>query len=155
MVACWQPCQPGHPLGGEPMTAGRVLRTLVVTLALAAPVQAQAPATRFIEELTWTEIRDLMQAGTTTVIVPVGGTEQNGPHMVMGKHNYIIAFAANEIARRLGNALVAPTVAWVPEGDYNEPDFGDQPGVISNPSPDYEKLLDAAARSLQAHGFTE
>ena len=41
----------------------------------------------FLEELTWTELRDAIRAGTTTVIVPVGGTEQNGPHMALGKHN--------------------------------------------------------------------
>jgi creatinine amidohydrolase/Fe(II)-dependent formamide hydrolase-like protein len=124
--------------------------------AQAASRAAAAPsASRSIEELTWTEVRDALKAGATTVIVPIGGTEQNGPHMVMGKHNYIVTFAANEMARRLGNTLVAPTIQYVPEGDYNAPDFGEKPGVISNPSPSYDDLLDAAARSLKVHGFTE
>jgi creatinine amidohydrolase/Fe(II)-dependent formamide hydrolase-like protein len=39
----------------------------------------------------------------------------------------------------------------VPEGD---PDRAG-PGVISLPSPAYDMLLDAAARSLKAHGFTD
>ena len=72
--------------------------------------------TVFIEEMTWTEIRDALDAGKTTVIVPTAGTEQNGPHMVMGKHRYIIDEASDRIARELGNALVAPSVTYVPGG---------------------------------------
>ena len=105
----------------------------------------------FIDELTWEETRDAIKAGKTTVIVPTGGTEKNGYHMVLGKHNFVVTHAANLMARRLKNALVAPTIQYVPEGD---PDRAG-PGVISLPSPAYDMLLDAAARSLQAHGFTD
>lgn len=136
-------------------------RDMLFALALgaalvAAPLAAQSTTgDPYIEQMTWTEIRDAMAARKTKVIVPVGGTEQNGPHMVMGKHNYVITFAAGEIARKLGDALVAPTVAWVPEGSYEREGFGDKPGVITNPSPSYNNLLEAAARSLESHGFTE
>jgi creatinine amidohydrolase/Fe(II)-dependent formamide hydrolase-like protein len=75
------------------------------------------PDTTSLEELTWEEIRDLMKAGKTTVIIPTGGTEKNGYHMVLGKHNYVVAHNADLMARRLKNALVAPTVKWVPEGN--------------------------------------
>ena len=135
--------------------AGGIGAALTCAFLIATPLAAQGPGAPYIEQMTWTEIRDAMALGFTTVIVPVGGTEQNGPHMVMGKHNYVIGFAAGELARRLGNALVAPTVAWVPEGSYDRPGFGDRPGVITNPSPTYETLLEAAARSLESHGFTQ
>ncbi|MDH4065234.1 MAG: creatininase family protein, partial [Acidobacteriota bacterium] len=79
------------------------------------------------------------------------GTEKNGYHMVLGKHNYVVAHAANLMARRLGNALVAPVIQYVPEGDPDR----QNPGAISLPSPAYDMLLDAAARSLKAHGFTD
>jgi creatinine amidohydrolase/Fe(II)-dependent formamide hydrolase-like protein len=133
------------------------LGTLALLATALAPwnAAAQSPGDPYIEEMTWTEIRDAMAAGKTTVIVPIGGTEQNGPHMVMGKHNYVITFAARELAAELGNALVAPTVAWVPEGSYEREGFGDKPGIITNPSPSYDHLLEAAARSLESHGFTE
>ena len=75
------------------------------------------PNTVFLEELTWTEVRDAIGAGSTTIIIPTGGTEQNGPHMVLGKHNFLVKHKAEAVARRLGNALVAPVVAYVPEGD--------------------------------------
>lgn len=128
---------------------------LLGSLWMTGEADAQSPGHPYIEQMTWTEIRDAMAAGTTRVIVPTGGTEQNGPHMVMGKHNYIVTFAAGQLATELGNTLVAPTVAWVPEGSYEREGFGDKPGVITNPSPSYNNLLEAAVRSLQSHGFTE
>jgi len=111
----------------------------------------RAPDTVFIDELTWEETRDALKAGKTTVIVPTGGTEKNGYQMVLGKHNYVVAHAADLMARRLGNALVAPVIQYVPEGDPDR----QNPGAISLPSPAYDMLLDAAARSLQVHGFTD
>jgi creatinine amidohydrolase/Fe(II)-dependent formamide hydrolase-like protein len=138
------------------MRAGLALGVVgLATLAATAPLEAQSPGDPYIEQMTWTEIRDAMAAGKTTAIVPTGGTEQNGPHMVMGKHNYVITHTAGLLAQRLGNALVAPTVAWVPEGDYNRDGWDDKPGVISLPSPSYDRLLEAAARSLAHHGFTQ
>jgi creatinine amidohydrolase/Fe(II)-dependent formamide hydrolase-like protein len=110
-----------------------------------------APDTVFIDELTWEETRDAMKAGKLTVIVPTGGTEKNGYHMVTGKHNFVVSYAANLMARRIKNTLVAPTVQYVPEGDPDR----QNPGSISLPSPAYDMLLDAAARSLKVHGFKE
>jgi creatinine amidohydrolase/Fe(II)-dependent formamide hydrolase-like protein len=127
----------------------------VATISLGGSALSAQTAAPYIEGMTWTEIRDALQAGKKAVIIPTGGTEQNGPHMVLGKHNYIVTFTAGVLAERLGNALVAPTVQYVPEGNFNSPNFGSKPGVISNPSPDYDNLLDAAARSFKSHGFTE
>jgi creatinine amidohydrolase/Fe(II)-dependent formamide hydrolase-like protein len=135
------------------------MRRFVTTLALvlfAGPLAAQPTlGAPFIEAMTWTEVRDAIAGGKKTIIIPIGGTEQNGPHMILGKHNYIVTFAAGQIARVLGDALVAPTLQYVPEGDYNRPGFGDKPGVITLPSPSYDRLLDAAVRSLKVHGFTD
>jgi creatinine amidohydrolase len=135
------------------------MRTFIfaAALALAAiPAVAQVPDTVFIEELTWTEVRDAIKAGKTTVILPTGGTEQNGPHMVLGKHNFIIRHTADQIARRLGNTLVAPVVAYVPEGNI-EPPSGHMryPGAITLPNEHYMKLLEYAARSFKVNGFKD
>src|SRR4051812_42144335 len=89
---------------------------LIAVLCVASTASAQIPDTVFLERLTWDEVRDLLAAGKTTVIVPTGGTEQNGPHMAIGKHNVRVAANAEAIARRLSNALVAPVMAYVPEG---------------------------------------
>ncbi|MGH7713900.1 MAG: creatininase family protein [Gemmatimonadaceae bacterium] len=134
------------------MSAARLLLALALG---STALGAQTLGAPYIEAMTWTEVRDAIQAGKKAVIIPTGGTEQNGPHMVLGKHNYVVTFVAKVIADRLGNALVAPTIQYVPEGNFNSPNFGQRPGVISNPSPGYEMLLDAAARSLRVHGFTD
>ena len=41
--------------------------------------------------------------------------------MAIGKHNFISKYTAEQIAHQLGNALVAPVVAYVPEGDIDPP----------------------------------
>ena len=94
---------------------------VLVVMAVLGPASAFAQDSVFLEDLTWTEVRDALASGKTTVIIPTGGTEQNGPHMVLGKHNYLVRYKAGEVAKRLGNALVAPVVAYVPEGDVDPP----------------------------------
>lgn len=127
-----------------------------VTAAAQADAPAEAQARVFIEEMTWTEIRDAVAGGATTVILPTAGTEQNGPHMVMGKHRYIVEEASKRIARELGNALVAPAVAYVPEGDVDPPSGHMRfPGTITLPNEHFMKLLEYAARSFRVHGFTD
>ena len=88
---------------------------------LANTATGQESRSVFLEDLTSVEVRDAIRSGTTTVILPTGGTEQNGPHMALGKHNFIVRYAAEQIARRLGKALVAPVVKYVPEGNTDPP----------------------------------
>jgi len=128
----------------------------VVLLAVAPSVFAAAPATLFLEDLTWMELRDDIRAGKTTIIVPIGGTEQNGPHMALGKHNARVKALSERIARELGNALVAPVIAYAPEGSV-EPPVGHMrfPGTITVSDAVFEKMLEDAARSFRLHGFRD
>jgi creatinine amidohydrolase/Fe(II)-dependent formamide hydrolase-like protein len=105
----------------------------------------------FIEELTWTEIRDALGAGVNVVIVPTGGTEKNGFHMIMGKHNVHSKAGAKLMAERLGNALIAPVIKYVPEGQATE----QTPGVLSCRDACFENQLLAVGRSMKVHGFTD
>lgn len=109
----------------------------------------------WIEDLTWMEVRDVMKAGKTTVIIPTGGVEQNGPYLTTGKHNVVLRATAEAIARKLDNALVAPIVPFVPEGDIDPPtSHMKYPGTISLTEETYEKLLTDICASLRTHGFT-
>jgi len=130
---------------------------LFAYLILSPPIAFSAPPdTVFLEELTWTEVRDLLASGKTTVIVASAGNEQNGPHMVLGKHEYIVRHTADRIARKLGNALVAPIVTFVPEGAVDPPSGHMRyPGTITLPNVYFMKICEYAARSLKAHGFTD
>jgi creatinine amidohydrolase len=108
----------------------------------------------FIEDLTWMEIRDRMSEGVDTVLIATGGIEQNGPYIVTGKHNVILRGATERIARKLGNTLVAPIVAFVPEGDISPPSLHMKyPGTISLGEETYAALLTDICASFKAHGF--
>lgn len=108
----------------------------------------------WIEQLTWLEVRDAIRAGKTTVIVPTGGVEQNGPYLVTGKHNVILGATAEATARKLGDALVAPIVPFVPEGSIEPPsDAMLYPGTIGVEAATFTALLRDIARSLKASGF--
>jgi creatinine amidohydrolase/Fe(II)-dependent formamide hydrolase-like protein len=114
----------------------------------------EAVDTVFIEDLTWMEVRDSMRGGKDTVIVATGGVEQNGPYLVTGKHNVVLRGTTEAIARKLGNALVAPIVPFVPEGDIDPPTVHMKyPGTISLTEATYEALLTDICLSLRTHGF--
>ena len=123
---------------------------------LATPALAQAPDTVFLEELTWPELRALVQAGKTTIILPSGGTEQNGPHMALGKHNVRVRALSERIARELGNAVVGPVIAHVPEGALAPPTGHMRfPGTITVPDDVFRRVLESTARSVRLHGFRD
>jgi creatinine amidohydrolase/Fe(II)-dependent formamide hydrolase-like protein len=110
----------------------------------------------WIEELTWMEVRDALRAGKTTALIVTGGVEQNGPYLATGKHSIILEATAEAIARKLGNALVAPIVSFVPEGDFDPPSGHMMyPGTISVRQGTFRALLTDIASSLKTHGFTD
>jgi creatinine amidohydrolase len=124
---------------------------LLAGLAVAQTVPAVE-----LEDLTWTEVRAAIGAGSTTAIVPIGGTEQNGPAIALGKHNARVRILSARIARELGNAIVAPVIAYVPEGRIEPPSSHMRfPGTISISDTTFENLLEGAARSLKAAGFRD
>jgi creatinine amidohydrolase/Fe(II)-dependent formamide hydrolase-like protein len=132
---------------------------LVAVLLLVPVVGATAqrpPETVFLEDLTWDEVRDLMAAGKTSIIVATAGTEQKGPHMVMGEHKFVLEHTTNAIARALGNALVAPIITYVPEGNWNPPSSHMRmAGTITLPNDRFMVLLEHTARSFKGGGFKE
>jgi creatinine amidohydrolase/Fe(II)-dependent formamide hydrolase-like protein len=123
-------------------------------IAGTATPAAAASASVYLEELTWPELRADIQAGKTTILVPIGGTEQNGPQMALGKHNVRVHVLAGKIAAALGDALVAPVIAYVPEGDVDRPAGHLKfPGTITVPPQAFETTLEYAAKSFKLAGF--
>ncbi len=122
--------------------------------ALAAGAPQTGANSVFLEDLTSFELRDKLAKGTTTVLVPIGGTEQNGPHMALGKHNVRVRALAGQIAQRLGNAVVAPVIAYVPEGSIFPPVAHMRfTGTISISDATFESMLESTAKSFKQHGF--
>jgi creatinine amidohydrolase/Fe(II)-dependent formamide hydrolase-like protein len=76
--------------------------------------------------------------------------------MVLGKHNVRVKALSEKIARALGNALVAPVIAYVPEGSINPATAHMRfPGTITISNATFEQVLESAARSFKAHGFRD
>jgi creatinine amidohydrolase/Fe(II)-dependent formamide hydrolase-like protein len=129
---------------------------LVAALAGCTTALAQPASSVFLEDLTSPELAAAIRGGKTTVLVPIGGTEQNGPHIVLGKHNVRARALAGRIAVELGDALVAPVIAYVPEGGMNPPSGHMRyPGTITVPADAYRKVLESAARSFRLAGFRD
>lgn len=117
---------------------------------------AYAQASVFLEEMTTQEISQALKSGKTTVLIPIGGTEQNGPHMVLGKHNVRARVLAGKIAAELGNTLVAPVLAYTPEGNIDPPtEHMAFAGTISISDDAFKSVLLGTARSFQKHGFLD
>ncbi|MEP6784062.1 MAG: creatininase family protein, partial [Acidobacteriota bacterium] len=122
--------------------------------APATQAAGKPPDSVFIEDLTWAEVRDLIASGTTNVIIGTAGTEQKGPHMVDGEHKFVMEWSADKIARLMGKTLVAPVVAYVPEGSWeNIGGHMAKPGTITLPDDRFTELLFNAGKSLKAGGF--
>jgi len=117
---------------------------------------AAAPATMMLEDMTWTEVQQAAKSNVSAVIVPIGGTEQSGPHMALGKHNARVKALAGKIASRLGHTLVAPVIAYVPEGGIAPPEGHMRfAGTLSVSREAFAGIVEGTARSLKQHGFKD
>jgi creatinine amidohydrolase len=110
---------------------------------------AQSDPVVDIELLTWPEIyKAIHEQGKTTAILFDGGTEQRGPQGVTGAHNFIAHATADAIARKLGNALVAPIIPY--SLNKANPEL---PGTIGITGPVFAELNEQVAEQLIANGF--
>ena len=139
--------QSGRDMGGKPCSANPYN-------CADTPNPLAAPNTVWLEEMTWMDVRDAIRAGKTTIIITTGGIEPNGPWLVLGKHNYVLHANCEAIARKLGNALCAPTLKFVPEGRI-EPQGGHMvsPGTISMREETFRAVLFDMVHSFKMHGF--
>ena len=118
------------------------------------PNPIPTPNTVWLEEMTWMDVRDAIAAGKTTIIIPTGGIEPNGPWLATGKHNYVLTANCDAIARKLGNALCAPIIKLVPEGRIDPPSgHMASPNTISVREETFRMTLTDVVHSLKVHGF--
>ena len=105
----------------------------------------------WIEELTMMEVRDALAEGKTTALILTGGIEENGPYLTTGKHNHVLRVMGESIARRLGDALIAPIVALEPGNPANSR----SPGTVVLSRGTYEAMLTDMATSLSRVDFLD
>ena len=128
--------------------------TFALTLSLLPSIVLAQSKSLLIEDLTWTEVRDTIAAGKTTAIYYAGSTEQNGPHMALGKHNFIARYVAQRIAQELGSALVYPVMPFGPTGDIAKKSGHMRfPGSISVSEETFSAVAREVALSAISAGF--
>jgi creatinine amidohydrolase/Fe(II)-dependent formamide hydrolase-like protein len=142
--------------GNASVAQQNVDRQLRAKKMLATPNPLAPSDSLWIEELTYMEVRDRIADGYSTAIIPTGGIEENGPYLATGKHNVILRSLCPAIARDLGNALCAPVVGFVPEGNFDPPSGAMLfPGSFTLSDETYHALLVDIAESLKLHGFRD
>jgi creatinine amidohydrolase len=103
-----------------------------------------------MENLTWEEIKTLIQNGYDKVIIPIGSTEQHGPHLPLSTDSIISLEISRRLAIKLGNTLVAPIVNFGLSEHHM-----DFPGTISIKEDTLYLLLRDIISSLSKHGFNK
>jgi len=142
--------------GSASVAQQNVDRELRAKKMLTTPNPLAPSDSLWIEELTYMEVRDRIADGYSTAIIPTGGIEENGPYLATGKHNVILRSLCPAIARDLGDALCAPVVGFVPEGNFDPPSGAMLfPGSFTVSDETYHALLVDIAESLKLHGFKD
>ena len=124
--------------------------------SLSIAADRYSPPSLHLEDLTWLEVNKALKVGYKRVIIPTGGTEQNGTHVVLGKHNHVMRYTSDRIASQYGDTLVAPVMRYVPEGPTTKKEgHMAYSGTLSIREEVFEMVLEDTANSLFTHGFTD
>ena len=106
------------------------------------------PVELFIERLSWPEVEAALGRGMRRAIVCAASTEQHGPHLPEATDALLGTAYAEGLARRLGDALVAPIIR--PACSEHHMAFA---GSLTIPETLLMDILDAYLASLRRHGF--
>jgi creatinine amidohydrolase len=108
-----------------------------------------------LELMTTSEAWDkIHNQGKTSVLLITGGTEARGPHNVLGGHTIMSRHRGVEVARRLGNALLAPVVPVAVAATGVTPGTK-TPGGYQIPAEAFKALQLGLIDSLSYSGFKD
>ncbi len=102
-----------------------------------------------LQEMTWPEVQKKIDSNILEVLLPIGSTEQHGPHMPLGVDTYIPMWAAEQVAHQTGTPVAPPL--WYAPCEHH---MG-FPGTISLRSSTMMNILFDMCSSLRRHGFRE
>lgn len=104
--------------------------------------------TKKLAYMTWPEVKNIIENGNAIAIIPVGSTEQHGPHMVEGTDSFIAEYISDKLAQEISNCIITPTINF---------GFSDYhlafPGTISISRDLLKTILLTAATNLIEEGF--
>lgn len=105
--------------------------------------------TLLLEEMTWPEIKEALEAGMRTVVIYAASVEQHGPHLAELTDTTLGYAEALDLARRLSNALVAPVI----RPGLSEHHMG-LPGSITLRPEVFAGIVEDYIAAYVRHGFT-
>jgi creatinine amidohydrolase len=100
-----------------------------------------------LDRMTWPEVKEEIQNGRNTVVVPFGSTEQHGRHLPLGTDAVLGDEIGWRLAERLG-AFLAPTVRF----GCSEHHLAFT-GTISLGQKTFLSIVTDVVASLSVHGF--
>ncbi len=101
-----------------------------------------------LDALTWPELAGLLALGPLTAVIPLGSTEQHGPHLPYGTDTWIADELAARFCARVPEAIRCPTV---PIGCSSE--HAAFPGTLDLRADTLRAVLGDVLLSLRGHGF--
>ncbi len=117
----------------------------------AAPVPQVLPSglpAGVLEDLTWPEVDRRLASGCRTALLPLGSTEQHGPHLVLAADTRIAADLARRLCARRREAIALAALALGCAAEHLA-----FPGTLSLREATLRAVLCDVARSLARHGF--
>jgi len=134
----------------------------VIAVSMLSPALALAQPAKTVnvkdivdlELLTHTEVTEKLHQGMTSVLIVAGGTEERGPQDVLGGHTFIAHYNAVQVAKKLGNALVAPVLPITPNATGVRPGTT-EPGGVTMPADVFKAVVAAEIESMSWHGFKD
>lgn len=100
----------------------------------------------FLQEMTWTDVKEYLRS-SDMVIIPLGSTEQHGPHLPLGTDYYLATGVLEKISAKTG-VVVAPVLLV----GYSEYHSG-FPGTLSIKPDTMVQVLFETAQMLLKYGF--
>jgi creatinine amidohydrolase len=141
----------------QPIVATAIVFLLMLTTASAQTARGPVNVKDIveIELLTHTELSDkIHKEGKTSVLIITGGTEERGPHAVLGGHTIMSRHRGAEIAKRLGNALLAPVLP-IAVAATGLRENTEQPGGVQMPADVFKNIQLAMIESMAMNGFKD
>ncbi len=124
----------------------RILLGLIISGCLGfSPLLANSKVL-ILQEMTWTDVGDYLQT-SDMVIIPLGSTEQHGPHLPLGTDFYEAMGMAKLISEQTG-VLVAPVIF----SGYSSYHSG-FPGTLSLKPETMEEVIFESVEWLLKYGF--
>ncbi len=107
---------------------------------------AETPKARILQEMSWTDVKDYLK-DNDMIIIPMGATEQHGPHLPLGTDCFEALGIAKKVSQKTG--VIVAQVLWMGYSVYHS----GFPGTLSLKPETMEQVLFETAEILMKYGF--